>query len=64
MDFRVYTAYTVIGGVLWGTGVTLAGYYLGSIDFVKNNIELILISMVLLSVVPVYFELRRHRKAA
>jgi membrane-associated protein len=63
MDFKVFALFTVIGGVLWGVGITLAGYYLGNITFVKDNIELIVIGMVLLSVVPIYFELRRHRKA-
>ena len=63
MDFKVFALFTVIGGVLWGVGITMAGYYLGNVTFVKNNIELIVIGMVLLSVVPIYFELRRHRKA-
>jgi membrane-associated protein len=63
MDFKVFALFTVIGGVLWGVGITMAGYYLGNVSFVKNNIELIVIGMVLLSVVPIYFELRRHRKA-
>ena len=64
MDFKVFALYTVIGGILWGVGVTVAGYYLGSITFVKENIELIAIAMVVLSVVPIYFELRRHRQAS
>jgi membrane-associated protein len=62
MSMRTYALYSTIGGVLWGTGLTLLGYYLGGITFVKDNIELIIISMVLLSIVPIYFELRRHRR--
>lgn len=61
MDYRRYTTYTVIGGVLWGTGVTLLGYALGSVAFVAENIELILIGIVVLSVVPVAVELLRKR---
>jgi len=61
MDYRRYTTYTVIGGVLWGTGVTLLGYALGSVTFVAENIELILIGIVVLSVVPVAVELLRKR---
>ena len=63
MDFRVYTVYSVLGGILWGVGLTVAGYYLGTIPVVKDNIELIVIGMVLVSVVPIWFELRRHRRA-
>ena len=61
MDYRRYTTYTVIGGVLWGTGVTLLGYALGSVAFVSEHIELILIGIVALSVVPVGIELLRKR---
>lgn len=61
MNYRKYTTYTVIGGVLWGTGVTVLGYYLGQIDFVRENIEYILVGIVLASVVPITVELLRRR---
>jgi membrane-associated protein len=64
MDFRTYVTYTTIGGILWGTGVTVLGYFLGKINLVKDNIELILITMVLFSVVPIAIELWRKRHAA
>ena len=62
MDFRIYAIYSAIGAVLWATGVTLAGYFLGNIPFVKDNIELILIGIVAVSVIPVAIEALRHRK--
>ena len=40
MDLRTYAMYSAFGGVLWATGVTLLGYYLGGIPFVKDHIEL------------------------
>lgn len=61
MDYRTYTTYTVVGGVLWGTGVTLLGYALGSVEFVSEHIELILIGIVAVSVLPVAFEVLRKR---
>jgi len=64
MKYRSYVLYTTIGGVLWGTGVTLLGYFLGNIEFVRDNIELIIVGMVALSVIPIFFELRRHRRSA
>ena len=62
MDRRRYLTYSAVGAVLWATGVTLLGYFLGSIGFVKNNIEVILVLIVLVSVVPVAVELLRHRR--
>ncbi|GAA2350384.1 hypothetical protein GCM10010170_039900 [Dactylosporangium salmoneum] len=64
MHYRVFTLYNVIGGALWGTGVTLLGYYLGQIEFVRSNIELILVGIVALSVVPIAIELLRARARA
>jgi membrane-associated protein len=64
MHYRTFVLYNVIGGALWGTGVTLLGYYLGRIAFVKANIELILVGIVALSVVPIAVELLRARARA
>ena len=63
MNYRTYTIYTVIGGILWGAGVTILGYLLGSVSFVRNNLEPILIGIVLLSVLPIAFEFWRKRRA-
>ncbi|MFF7737554.1 VTT domain-containing protein [Streptomyces sp. NPDC007984] len=61
MKYRTFLTYNVIGGVAWGTGVTLAGYWLGQIGFIKKNVESILILIVLLSVVPIIIEYLRDR---
>ncbi|MGW1878872.1 DedA family protein [Streptomyces sp. NPDC001975] len=61
MAYRSFLVFNVIGGVLWGAGVTLLGSWLGKIDVVKNNIEAILILIVLVSVVPIIIEFLRAR---
>ena len=61
MSYRTFVAYNVIGGTLWGVSVTTIGYFLGQIDFVAANIELILILIVAISVLPIAFELLRAR---
>ncbi len=61
MDYRTYTTYSVIGGVLWGAGVTILGFSLGNVEFVADHIELILIGIVLVSVIPIAIELLRQR---
>lgn len=55
--------YNVIGGVLWGAGVTALGYFLGRIAFVRDNIEFICLGVALVSVLPVVFELLRARRS-
>ncbi|MET1006489.1 MAG: VTT domain-containing protein [Propionibacteriaceae bacterium] len=67
MDFRRFITYTAIGGILWACGVTIAGYYLGTIDFIHRNIEAALILIVLVSLIPMGIEFllarRRNRRA-
>ncbi len=62
MDFKVYMTYSAIGGVLWGAGVTFLGYLLGNVPFVKDNIELILIGVVFVSVLPIVYEYIKHKR--
>jgi membrane-associated protein len=62
MDFRRFVAFSAIGGFIWAVGVTLAGYFLGNIEFVKKNLEFILILVVFVSVVPIVFEYVKHRR--
>ncbi|MET8578184.1 VTT domain-containing protein [Streptomyces sp. NPDC005012] len=62
MRYRSFLTYNIVGGILWGAGVTLLGSWLGRIEFVKENIEAILILIVLISVLPIVFELLKARR--
>jgi len=64
MKYRSFVVFNVIGGVLWGAGVTLLGSWLGKVDFVNKNIEAILILIVLVSVIPIIIEFLRARSKA
>jgi membrane-associated protein len=62
MNYRTFVVYNIAGGILWGAGVTSLGYFLGEINFVKENIEIAIIAIVFVSVLPVVFELWKHRR--
>jgi membrane-associated protein len=62
MDLRVFTLYSVIGGVAWAAGVTALGHWLGQVDVVREHIELFALGVVALSLVPVAVELLRARR--
>jgi membrane-associated protein len=62
MNFRVYAAYSVVGGLIWGIGVTLLGYWLGNVSIIKNNIEVFAVAIVLVSFIPIFFEFLRARR--
>lgn len=52
MRYPVFLAYDIVGGILWGGGVTLLGYFLGNVPFVKNNLELMILLIVFVSILP------------
>ena len=62
MHYRTFVTYNILGGTLWGIGVTVLGYFLGQISFVKSNIEFILIAIVLVSVLPIGIQFLRARR--
>ena len=64
MKYRTFVTYNLLGGFLWGVGVTTLGYFLGEIDFVKDNLEIAALVIVAISVLPVAIEFMRHRRQA
>ncbi|MFL4476909.1 VTT domain-containing protein [Paeniglutamicibacter sp. ORCA_105] len=67
MSYRTFVLYNLLGALLWGVGVTLLGFWLGQYEWVGENIDLIFLVIVLLSVIPIGLELLlggRRRRAA
>lgn len=64
MKYRTFVAYNIIGGLVWGAGITTIGYFLGEVDAVKNNIEVASVAIVVLSLLPVIREFVKHRREA
>ena len=52
MRYPVYLGFDIVGGVLWGGGVTVAGYFLGNIPFVHQNLEKIILGILFVSLLP------------
>ncbi|MEI8321741.1 MAG: VTT domain-containing protein [Actinomycetes bacterium] len=64
MKYRTFVLYNIIGGVIWGGGITTLGYFLGEVNFVKENIEVASLAIVAISIAPIAFEFIRHRRTA
>jgi membrane-associated protein len=62
MDRKKYFTYSAIGGVVWAAGLVVLGFFLGQIAFVSENIEMMLILIVLLSLIPVILEIVKARR--
>jgi membrane-associated protein len=62
MERRRFFTWSAVGAVLWATGVTLLGYFLGqAFPVLQNKLELAIIAIVAVSLIPVGVEYVRHR---
>jgi membrane-associated protein len=61
MERGKYFGVSIIGGIVWASGVLVAGYFLGQIAWISGHIDLILVLIVLISLIPVVIEWARHR---
>ncbi len=72
MDYRKYSLYNLVGAMIWGAGLTYAGFLLGYIppvrDFVQEYIDVILLGAVVATLIPTIFHYvqstMKARKAA
>jgi membrane-associated protein len=64
MNYGVFTLFNVIGAVVWGVGLTLLGYGLGQFSIIQKLLEPIFILIALVSVLPIFIEWLKRRRAA
>ncbi|RBL66190.1 DedA family protein, partial [Pseudomonas sp. MWU13-2625] len=49
MGYRQFTVYNVVGAVLWVAGFVYAGYFFGNLPFVRKNLELLVLGIIIVS---------------
>jgi membrane-associated protein len=64
MPYRTFLIYNIVGGVAWISSLTYAGYLFGNIPWVKNNLTLIVIGIVIVSVLPMVIKYVQERRSA
>ena len=62
MTVRRFAVWNAVGAIAWATLMSLAGFWLGKIPIVANNVDLIAIALVLVSVLPIVIERIVHRR--
>ena len=63
MDYKTFVSYNVIGGFLWGAGITLLGYFLGQhIPNIDTYLLPIILAIIIISVLPTAFSFFRKEK--
>ncbi len=67
MTYRKFLSYNVVGAVAWIASLVYAGYLFGNIPWVKDNLSLIVVAIIVVSLIPAattFIRERRDRKAA
>lgn len=63
MQYRRFFFYNVAGAVLWVTICTIAGYFFGNIEAVKEHFSLVLLGIIFVSLLPAVFTFLKERRA-
>jgi membrane-associated protein len=64
MKYRRFLSYDILGGALWIGSLTMAGYFLGHFEWIKNNIEKVALMIIFISILPVIIEVIKANKAS
>jgi membrane-associated protein len=63
MSYGHFMSYNAVGGVLWVTLCTVAGYFFGNLPFVKDNFSIVVLAIIAVSLLPAVWEIVRARRS-
>ena len=61
MEYKKFFLFDVFGGFLWIFSLTIAGYLLGDIEWIKNNIEKVCLGIIFVSALPIIIEVLKAK---
>jgi len=62
MSYGYFISYNFIGAFVWVPLFTFAGYFFGNMPFVQRNFEFVIVAIILISLIPVFFEAWKARQ--
>lgn len=62
MPYPRFALFNVTGAILWVVSLAYAGYFFGNVPWVKNNLTLVIVGIVILSIMPGVIEYMRHQR--
>lgn len=62
MHYLTFLMYSITGGLFWVSLFTLAGYFFGGLSLIKNNFELAVVVVIVVSTIPIIIEYLKHQK--
>jgi len=62
MPYPRFALYNITGAIVWVVSLGYAGYFFGNIPLIKDNLTVVIITIIILSILPGVFEYLRLRK--
>lgn len=62
MNYKDFLAYNIIGGITWVSVFILAGHFFGQIEWVKHNLEFVILGILILSILPPIIEVIKAKR--
>ncbi|OAV65864.1 putative membrane-associated protein [Bacteroidales bacterium Barb6XT] len=62
MTYRRFASFNVIGGIAWASAFIYAGYFFGGLEFVRKNLQVLVVVIIFVSVLPGVIEVWRNRR--
>ena len=63
MNYRHFVSYSALGSIVWINFFVVGGYFLGNIPFIKNNLTIMVLAIILITLVPAMIQFVRQRFA-
>lgn len=61
MGYRKFIGYCIAGAVLWVCSISIAGYLLGSNEWVMKNFEKVVLGIIFISICPMIFQFLKSK---
>ncbi|WP_214512965.1 DedA family protein [Pseudomonas brassicacearum] len=61
MNYLRFFGFSVLGTVLWVGGLVTLGYFFGNVPFIKQNLSLLVVGIILVSLLPMIISLVRNK---
>ena len=63
MAYWRFSVFNLLGALLWVVSLTLAGFFFGNLPWIKQNLSVVIIGIIAVSLLPVFIGWLQHRKA-
>ncbi|MPN30543.1 Protein DedA [bioreactor metagenome] len=61
MSYHRFSTFNVVCGIAWVCIFSYAGYLFGNLEFVQQNLKIIIVAIIIISIMPAVFEIVRNK---